>query len=67
MNHREYLKKTLIVENELVDLRKRLHDQQVKYSKAFKRKDKKAMEHWNDAIKNTEEEIKYYENENFHG
>ena len=63
---KQYLKESLIVENtELADLKKHLHDQQMKYAAAQKRKDKRAMDFWNNAIKNTEEEIKYYENENF--
>jgi DNA repair exonuclease SbcCD ATPase subunit len=63
---KQYLKESLVVENtELADLRKHLHDQQMKYAAAQKRKDKRAMDFWNNAIKNTEEEIKYYENENF--
>jgi hypothetical protein len=63
---KQYLKESLIVENtELADLKKHLHDQQMKYAAAQKRKDKRAMDFWNHAIKNTEEEIKYYENENF--
>jgi hypothetical protein len=63
---KQYLKESLVVENtELADLKKHLHDQQMKYAAAQKRKDKRAMDFWNHAIKNTEEEIKYYENENF--
>lgn len=63
---KQYLKESLIVENsELADLKKHLHDQQMKFAAAQKRKDKRAMDFWNHAIKNTEEEIKYYENENF--
>lgn len=63
---KQYLNETLVVENsELADLKKHLHDQQMKFAAAQKRKDKRAMDFWNHAIKNTEEEIKYYENENF--
>lgn len=66
MKFKQYLKESLVVENsELVDLKRHLHDQQMKYAAAQKRKDKRAMDFWNHAIKNTEEEIKYYENENF--
>ena len=49
----------------MADLKKHLHDQQMKFAAAQKRKDKRVMDFWNHAIKNTEEEIKYYENKNF--
>lgn len=63
---KQYLNESLVVENsELADLKKHLHDQQMKFAAAQKRKDKRAMDFWNHAIKNTEEEIKYYENKNF--
>ena len=56
---KQYLKESLIVENtELADLKKHLHDQQMKFAAAQKRKDKRAMDFWNSAIKNTEEEIR---------
>lgn len=68
MIFREYVKESTKYMNEnseAAELRKHLHDQQMKYAEAAKRKDKSAMDFWNHAIKNTEEEIKYYENENF--
>jgi uncharacterized protein Yka (UPF0111/DUF47 family) len=68
MNFKDYIKEStqFINENsEAVELRKHLHDQQMKYAAAQKRKDKRAMDFWNKAIKNTEEELKYYDNENF--
>ena len=67
MNFKQYVLESVgyLKENELADIRKRLHDQRIKYAVAQKRNDKSAAKFWNDAIKNTEEELKYYENENF--
>lgn len=68
MIFREYViesTKRINENSEAAELRKHLHDQQMKYAAASKRKDKSAMDFWNKAIKNTEEELKYHDNENF--